>query len=91
MTYGLDELFSKSILNRGVQDLNAFCHCGSREGVKMESSRTMYEVPVPTRFDRVLEEIPLDPNRDIPLCRDCAEEHHRHWSEMWDMYYSSCM
>lgn len=47
--------------------------CGAAEDVRMESSRTMYP------WDGAGE----DPNRDRALCRPCAEEHHRHWDEMW--------
>jgi len=48
-------------------------HCGSKEGVELESSRTAY----PKK-----EEEP-DPNAPIPLCRKCAKEHHEYWNEMW--------
>lgn len=51
-------------------------HCGSREGVEMESARTAYE---PTDDDP-------DPNADIPYCRVCAGKHHEYWDEMWDEY-----
>lgn len=72
-----------------LEDPEVCCHCGSREGVKMEPSYTMYEVPVPTRYDRALEELPLDPNRERPLCHPCAKDHKEYWAEMWREYYSN--
>jgi len=50
--------------------------CKTTEGVKMESSRTAYHTDLP--FDH-----PDNPNADVPLCPDCAEEHHEFWSDMW--------
>ena len=29
-----------------------------------------------------------DPNKDIPLCRLHAKEHHEYWNEMWAEYNS---
>lgn len=52
-------------------------HCGSREGVAFEDSRTCYS---PT------EENPF-PNASIPFCRECAVEHHEYWDDMWAEYY----
>lgn len=52
-------------------------HCGSREGVKFEDSRTCYS---PSEKDPY-------PNASIPLCRACAERHHDYWNEMWAEYY----
>lgn len=56
--------------------------CGSQESVEMESSRTMYP------FEGK-EGSPEDPNRDIPLCRPCAKQHHEEWDDRWADYYSS--
>jgi len=53
--------------------------CDTTEGVKMESSRTQY--PFKGKVDD-----PENPNRDVPLCRVCAKEHHDHWDERWADY-----
>lgn len=53
--------------------------CGTAEGVAFEESRTAYE---PTEEDPC-------PNAPVPLCRDCAAEHHAYWDEMWREYQSS--
>jgi len=45
--------------------------------VQLESSRTMYD------WDGK----GLDPNADVPLCINCAEEHHKYWDERWNDYY----
>lgn len=58
--------------------------CDSIVGVKMESSRTCYH------WDGSADS-PDNPNRPIPLCRDCAEEHHAHWDYMWRDYYAGRM
>lgn len=54
--------------------------CGSTVGVEMESSRTQYH------FEGE-DNSPDDPNKDIPLCRPCAAEHHEYWDDMWREYY----
>jgi len=56
--------------------------CGSKVDVRMESSRTMYhyEGKCGSRHD---------PNRDIGLCRECAEKHHEYWDDRWTEYYNS--
>ncbi len=54
--------------------------CLSTQGVAMEGSRTMYH------FEGEIGS-PDDPNRPVPLCRDCAREHHEFWDEMWNGYY----
>jgi len=60
--------------------------CHTTEGVKLEPSRTQYGTTYPrTRFERILDPEPEDPNIDIPLCRSCAEDHHSYWDEMWQM------
>ncbi len=56
--------------------------CGSKDDVRLESSRTMYQY---TGKDGAMN----DPNRDIGLCRACAKEHHEHWDDRWNDYYSS--
>lgn len=71
------------------EDPEVCCHCGSREGVRMEPSYTAYWSPPPTRFDLALEERPLDPNRDRPYCRPCAEDHKAFWDEQWKEYYGN--
>lgn len=53
-------------------------YCGESRHVKPESSRTMYH------WDGEGE----NPNRDRILCEGCAVDHHEHWDEMWDSYYS---
>jgi len=67
--------------------------CGKSEGVELEDSRTMYAPPVLNYWDRVLldGEEPPDPNAPIPLCRDCAVEHHANWDERWADYYSGLL
>ena len=70
--------------------------CGSTEGVQPEASRTAYyhEEPLPTAWDKLLErkpESPPDPNRDVWLCRGCAEEHHSYWDDCWAAYYGSIL
>lgn len=68
-------------------------HCDSTEGVKLEDSRTLYALPDRNRFEKVVEDALFtereDPNADIPLCRECALDHHEYWTEMWREYYSS--
>ena len=64
--------------------------CGKTEGVKAESSRTAYDTTPFDRYDRILNEDAPDPNADVMLCRECAEEHHAHWDSMWADYYASC-
>ena len=64
-------------------------HCGATDGVQLEPSRTIYhyEIPPPNVWDHLLErkpDLPPDPNADVWLCRECAEEHHRYWDDMWD-------
>jgi hypothetical protein len=56
-------------------------NCGSAEGVEMESSRTMYH----------WEGEGPDPNRPLPLCRECAKEHHENWDDQWSDYYGGLL
>lgn len=65
--------------------------CGASDGVELESSRTAYSRPALTRWDRILEETPPDPNAPIPLCRPCAETHHAEWDAVWREYYSGLL
>lgn len=66
--------------------------CGAIKGVAYEDARTAYEVPEPTFWDKVRGEEPPDmPNQPIPLCRPCAEEHHRHWDAAWQEYRSGLL
>lgn len=61
--------------------------CGSLWKVKPESSRTCYHVEgIEGR-----ENTPVDPNRDVRLCRPCAEEHHENWDQRWSEYYSGLL
>ena len=85
-------------------DLPLVCeHCGASEGVLWEDSRTAYHTPKvrdqPHSIWRQLlinvgcgDEFvdPEDEHRNRPqaYCRDCAEEHHAYWDDMWDEYYS---
>ena len=53
----------------------------------------MYARPKVSRYERLNFEDPLndeppDPNTPVALCRDCAADHHAHWDEMWNTYYS---
>lgn len=67
--------------------------CDTTLDVQMEASRTMYDPGPLTFWEAILldgEDRP-DPNADIPLCRECAVDHHANWDEMWSMYYSSVM
>lgn len=62
-------------------------YCGHAEDVRPEDSRTFYHDPV-TRYSRLLEEDPLDPedpNRAIWLCRECAAQYHEYWDEMHEI------
>lgn len=54
-------------------------YCGSKSGVKFESSRTAY--PWSGDFNSI-----DDPNRDKLLCRKCAKLHHEFWDVMWTKY-----
>lgn len=58
-------------------------HCGCKKEVIYEPSRTAYY------WDKNKEA--LNPNAPIPLCRKCAKEHHEHWDEMWENYYSGLL
>lgn len=49
--------------------------CDSRSGLAWECGRTAY-----AEFNSYLSALV---NRPRLLCRDCAEEHHAHWDEMW--------
>lgn len=61
--------------------------CGSTEGVELESARTAYARPTPTVWSLIdeewLDKEPPDLNAPIPLCRECAIEHHEYWDELW--------
>ena len=62
---------------RRTRTIKLECLCCTRtEGVEMENSRTAYH------FEGELGSLD-DPNKPIPLCRPCAEEHHMHWDDMW--------
>jgi hypothetical protein len=67
--------------------------CGDDEGVAWESSRTAYHEPrnVWTELLENIDDAPPSPNRDVALCRYCAEEHHRNWDEQWASYYGSLL
>lgn len=56
---------------------DACVHCGSRDGVQLEDSRTHY----------IWDGEDEDPNAPISLCRDCANEHHEYWDGQWRDYY----
>lgn len=64
-----------------VEVIEACERCEETKGVKIEDSRTAYH------WDGKGD----DPNRPLLLCRSCANEHHAHWDERWDEYYSGCM
>lgn len=59
--------------------VNGCEYCGNRRGVRPENSRTFYH------FDGDFY-APENPNRDVHLCRSCADEHHAHWDAMWSNY-----
>lgn len=64
-------------------------HCGTTEGVKLEDSRTQYPPMKYSFWAAVMyddDKLP-DPNAPIPLCRECAVEHHEHWDEQWRDFY----
>jgi len=63
--------------------LRCLC-CESVEGVEMESSRTCYPWDGPI-------DSPDNPNSPIPLCRECAREHHLNWDHMWSEYYAGLL
>lgn len=51
--------------------------CQATAGVEMENSRTQYPDPAD--------------NAPVPLCRDCAQEHHAHWDAMWADYQAGLL
>jgi hypothetical protein len=63
--------------------------CGSTEGVELEDSRTCYQPKPKTYWDHLLGQEPEDPNKPVPLCRECAEMHHEFWDAQWSEYYNS--
>ena len=63
--------------------------CEAVEGVELEGSRTRYEAPRITRYQRLSGNFPRDPNVPVALCRACAHDHHAYWDEMWEDYYRS--
>lgn len=67
--------------------------CGTTDNVSLQPSRTAYAQPTLTTWDRILldGEDPPDPNADIPLCEDCAVEHHSQWDEMWAEYHNGLL
>lgn len=66
-------------------------YCGTTELVFSEPSRTNYETPILSRWERLQQKDPLakpkDPNASISLCRPCAEMHHDYWDELWKAYH----
>ncbi len=62
----------------------ACMRCAATDGVAVENSRTQYP------FDGELNSKD-DPNASIPLCRDCAKEHHEYWDSMWADYYNGLL
>ena len=67
-----------------MSDILVCLCCKTTVGVEMESSRTAYH------YEGVRGG-PNDPNRPIPLCRDCAQEHHYHWDGLWAEYQSGLL
>jgi len=66
--------------------------CETTEGVKAVPGMTAYatsHLEPKTRYDWLNLEFdrPEDPNRDVFLCPDCAEEHVEYWNSMWDEYH----
>lgn len=78
----------KSIIIKAEHKLESFneeflvCEsCESTKNIRPESSRTAYP------WDGEDE----DPNREVYLCRSCAEKHHEFWDNMWAETYSNRM
>lgn len=72
--------------------------CEATEGVKEEPCRTAYHVPDCEHSDcaeypelKVACYASRDPNKTAWLCRECAEDYHAHWDEMWAQYYGSLL
>lgn len=66
--------------------------CGATVGVEMESARTCYAVEPKPAFTRLGWDDPFeapDPNSDIPLCRECAAQHHEWWDAQWEEFHAS--
>lgn len=71
--------------------LTCLC-CGLEdESVELASSCTQYETPIQTRYERILEVPPEDPNAPIPLCPPCAEDHYANMSQAWNEYYGGLL
>lgn len=51
--------------------------CGLAEGVRNTPSFTAY----------YWDGTGLNPNRDVPLCPECAIENEEYWKAMWQEYY----
>lgn len=66
-------------------------HCGDITGVSLVRSLTCYPRQEPNRWQRMVELETPDPNPDLMLCRDCADEYDAYWSERWQEYYNSLM
>ena len=63
--------------------------CQSEEGVKAIPAMTAYHPTPLSRWKRLMLDNPLDPpdpNADVYLCPDCAQDHVEYWTEMWDEY-----
>lgn len=69
----IDKKFKKSALT-----LACLC-CHGTLDVQLENSRTQYHWDGPI-------DAPDNPNRPVPLCRPCAQEHHEYWNDMWAEY-----
>lgn len=51
--------------------------CGITTEVQLEPSRTYY--------------VDESKNVEIWLCRECADEYHQHWDDMWAEYHSGLL
>lgn len=58
--------------------------CDTTVGVELECSRTAYP------YDGQIGDA-NDPNNPIPLCRDCAKQHHEEWDDRWADYYGGLL
>lgn len=67
-----------------IEEGRGCLRCGGTLGIEMESSRTQYHF----EGDWDSED---NPNKDIPLCRPCAKEHHADWDSMWSDYYGGLL
>ena len=64
--------------------------------VRARDSQTMYEPKALNAWTRLLLDdelhgVPEEPNRDLMLCDECAEEYDKYMDEMWKAYHGSLL